>query len=43
LQILTRTFQAECLKVREQEAGLRDFAISKDFTLETLRKRPLGK
>ena len=42
LEIAHRLY-AECLKVREQEAGLRDFAISKDFTLETLRKRLLGK
>ena len=34
---------AKCLKVREREAGLRDFAISKNFTLETLRKSLLGK
>ena len=42
LEIADRLY-AECLKVREREAGLRDFAISKDFTLETLRKRLLGK
>jgi 4-hydroxy-4-methyl-2-oxoglutarate aldolase len=42
LEIADRLY-AECLKVREQEARLRDFAISKDFTLETLRKRLLGK
>ena len=42
LEIADRLY-AVCLKVREQEAGLRDFAISKDFTLETLRKRLLGK
>ena len=42
LEIADRLY-AECLKVREQEAGLRDFAISKHFTLETLRKRLLGK
>jgi len=34
---------AECLKVREREAGLRNFAISKNFTLEALRQRLLGK
>ena len=42
LEIADRLY-AECLKVREQESGLRDFAISKNFTLETLRKRLLGK
>jgi 4-hydroxy-4-methyl-2-oxoglutarate aldolase len=42
LEIADRLY-AECLKVREQEFGLRDFAISKHFTLETLRKRLLGK
>jgi regulator of RNase E activity RraA len=42
LEIADRLY-AECLKVREREAGLRDFAISKDFTLEALRKRLLGK
>ena len=42
LEIADRLY-TECLKVREREAGLRDFAISKDFTLETLRKRLLGK
>jgi hypothetical protein len=40
--VLTWTFQAECLKVHEREAALPDFAINKDFRLETLRKRPLG-
>ena len=42
LEIADRLY-AECLKVREQGSGLRDFAISKNFTLETLRKRLLGK
>ncbi|MCX5733556.1 MAG: RraA family protein [candidate division NC10 bacterium] len=42
LEIADRLY-AVCLKVREQESGLRDFTISKDFTLETLRKRLLGK
>ena len=42
LEIADRIY-AECLKVREREAGLRDFAISKDFTLEMLRKRLFGK
>lgn len=34
---------AECLKVRERETALRDFATSRDFTLEALRQRLLGK
>ena len=34
---------AQCLKVREHETALRDFVHSKDFTLEGLRKRLLGK
>jgi regulator of RNase E activity RraA len=34
---------AECLKVRERETALRDFATNRDFTLETLRQRLLGK
>jgi 4-hydroxy-4-methyl-2-oxoglutarate aldolase len=34
---------AECLKVRERETALRDFATDRDFTLETLRQRLLGK
>jgi len=34
---------AECLKVRERETALRDFVHAKDFTLEGLRKRLLGK
>jgi regulator of RNase E activity RraA len=33
----------ECLKVRERETALRDFATSRDFTLEALRQRLLGK
>jgi regulator of RNase E activity RraA len=33
---------AECLKVRERETALRDFATSRDFTLEALRRRLLG-
>ncbi len=34
---------AECLKVREREAALRDFATARDFTLDALRQRMLGK
>jgi len=34
---------AECLKVRERETALRDFATSREFTLEALRQRLLGK
>jgi 4-hydroxy-4-methyl-2-oxoglutarate aldolase len=34
---------AECLKVRERETALRDFATGRDFTLEALRQRLLGK
>ena len=33
---------AECLKVRERETALRDFATSRDFTMEALRQRLLG-
>ena len=33
---------AECLKVREREMALRDFATGKDFTLDALRQRLLG-
>jgi regulator of RNase E activity RraA len=34
---------AECLKVREREMALRDFAMGKDFTLDALRQRLLGR
>lgn len=34
---------AECLKVRERELGLRDYANSRDFSLEGLRARLLGR
>ncbi len=34
---------AACLKVREVETGLRDFATGRDFTLEALRQRLVGK
>jgi regulator of RNase E activity RraA len=37
------TVYAECLKVREREASLRDFATARDFTLDALRQRMLGK
>ncbi len=36
------TLYAECLKVREREAALRDLATSRDFTMDALRKRLLG-
>ncbi len=42
LEIADRLY-AECLKVRERETALRDFATSRHFTLETLRQRLLGK
>jgi regulator of RNase E activity RraA len=42
LEIADRLY-AECLKVREREAALRDFATSRDFTLDALRQRLLGK
>jgi regulator of RNase E activity RraA len=34
---------AECLKLREREAGLREYAHSRDFSLEGLRARLLGR
>ena len=34
---------AECVKVRERETALRDFATSRDFSLDALRQRLLGK
>jgi regulator of RNase E activity RraA len=33
---------AQCLKVRDAEAALRDYAISREFTLDGLRQRLLG-
>jgi regulator of RNase E activity RraA len=42
LEIADRLY-AECLKVREREAALRDFATGRDFTLDALRQRLLGK
>lgn len=42
LEIADRLYAA-CLKVREVETGLRDFATSRDFTIEALRQRLLGK
>jgi 4-hydroxy-4-methyl-2-oxoglutarate aldolase len=33
----------QCLKVRERELGLRDYAHSREFTLEGLRAKFLGK
>lgn len=41
LEIADKLYAA-CLKVREVETGLRDFATSRDFTMETLRQRLLG-
>lgn len=41
LEIADRLYAA-CLKVREVETGLRDFATSRDFTIEALRQRLLG-
>jgi regulator of RNase E activity RraA len=34
---------AECLNIRERESSLRDFVHSKEFTVEGLRKRLVGK
>lgn len=34
---------AECLKVRERETGLRDYAHSREFSLEGLRAKLLGR
>jgi regulator of RNase E activity RraA len=34
---------AECLKVRERETALRDYVRSREFTLEGLRQRMLGR
>lgn len=42
LEIADRLY-AECLKVRERETALRDFANSREFTLDALRQRLLGK
>jgi regulator of RNase E activity RraA len=42
LEIADKVY-AECLKVREREAALRDFATARDFTLDALRQRMLGK
>lgn len=42
LEIADKVY-AECLKVREREAGLRDFATAREFTLDALRQRMLGK
>ena len=33
----------ECLKLREREAGLRDYAHNRDFSLEGLKAKLLGK
>jgi regulator of RNase E activity RraA len=33
----------ECLKLGEREAALRDYAHSRDFTLEGLKAKLLGK
>lgn len=37
------TVYAECLKLREREAGLRDYAHSRDFSLEGLKAKLLGR
>jgi regulator of RNase E activity RraA len=42
LEIADKVY-AECLTVREREAALRDFATARDFTLDALRQRMLGK
>jgi regulator of RNase E activity RraA len=42
LEIADKVY-AECLRVRERETGLRDFVHGRDFTLEGLRKRLVGK
>ncbi len=42
LEIADRVY-AECLKVRDRETALRDFATSRDFSLDALRQRLLGK
>jgi len=42
LEIADRVY-AECLRVRERESSLRDFVHSKEFTVEGLRKRLVGK
>ncbi len=34
---------AECLKLRDREAGLRDYAHSRDFSLEGLKAKLLGR
>lgn len=42
LEIADKVYE-QCLKVRERELGLRDYAHSREFTLEGLRARLLGK
>lgn len=42
LEIADKVYE-QCLKVREGELGLRDYAHSRGFTLEGLRARLLGK
>jgi 4-hydroxy-4-methyl-2-oxoglutarate aldolase len=42
LEIADKVYE-QCLKVRERELGLRDYAHSRDFTLEGLRAKLLGK
>lgn len=42
LEIAEKVY-AECLKLREREAGLRDYAHSRDFSLEGLRAKLLGR
>jgi len=42
LEIADKVYE-QCQKVREREIGLRDYAHSRDFSLEGLRARLLGK
>lgn len=42
LEIADRLY-SECLKVREREAALRDYAHSRDFSLEGLKAKLLGR
>jgi len=39
---ITDKLYAECLKVREREATLRDYTHSRDFSFEGLRQKLLG-
>jgi len=42
LQIADKVY-GECLKLREREAALRDYAHNRDFSLEALKAKLLGK